>query len=157
MQKYVKFFSIFRKLRDEYDKLEGALRKLGVDPDTIVGNHISGGCAIASSDEFDDCDLDVGSSTNSKVRNINNVSNKSSALALKPNSLTNNSAHPEAADDADLDPDLCTPFNVVAVPAAGSASSATTTSLTALSVEESLQPRTVGRLRHLDILEEVSF
>jgi hypothetical protein len=31
------FFS--RKLRDEYDKLEGALRKLGVDPDTIVGNH----------------------------------------------------------------------------------------------------------------------
>ena len=157
LQKYVKFFSIFRKLRDEYDKLEGALRKLGVDPDTIVGNHISGGCAIASSDEFDDCDLDVGSSTNSKVRNINNVSNKSSALALKPNSLTNNSAHPEAADDADLDPDLCTPFNVVAVPAAGSASSATTTSLTALSVEESLQPRTVGRLRHLDILEEVSF
>ena len=159
MQKYVNFFSIFRKLRDEYDKLEGALRKLGVDPDTIVGNHISGGCAIASSDEFDDCDLDVGdggsTSTNSKVRNINNVSNKSSAL--KPNSLTNNSAHPEAADEADLDPDLCTPFNVVAVPAAGSASSATTTSLTALSVEESLQPRTVGRLRHLDILEEVSF
>ena len=149
-----------RKLRDEYDKLEGALRKLGVDPDTIVGNHITGGCAIASSDEFDDCDLDVGgggsTSSNSKVRNINNISNKSSALASKPpNSLTNNSAHPEA-DEADLDPDLCTPFNVVAVPAAGSASSATTTSLTALSVEESLQPRTVGRLRHLDILEEVS-
>ena len=33
------FFSLSRKLRDEYDKLEGALRKLGVDPDTIVGNH----------------------------------------------------------------------------------------------------------------------
>ena len=32
-------FFLSRKLRDEYDKLEGALRKLGVDPDTIVGNH----------------------------------------------------------------------------------------------------------------------
>ena len=27
-----------RKLRDEYDKLEGALRKLGVDPETLVGD-----------------------------------------------------------------------------------------------------------------------
>ena len=25
-----------RKLRDEYDKLEGALRKLGVDPEAVV-------------------------------------------------------------------------------------------------------------------------
>ena len=26
----------YRKLRDEYDKLEGALKKLGVDPDCVV-------------------------------------------------------------------------------------------------------------------------
>ena len=30
------FFSFFRKLRDEYDKLEGALRKLGVDPENVI-------------------------------------------------------------------------------------------------------------------------
>ena len=29
------FYLIFRKLRDEYDKLEGALRKLGVDATTM--------------------------------------------------------------------------------------------------------------------------
>ena len=27
---------ILRKLRDEYDKLEGALKKLGVDPECVV-------------------------------------------------------------------------------------------------------------------------
>ena len=26
----------YRKLRDEYDKLEGALKKLGVDPECVV-------------------------------------------------------------------------------------------------------------------------
>ena len=45
-----------------------------------------------------------------------------------------------------LDPDLCTPFNVVAVPASTN---------TQLEEDCSLQARTVGRLRPLDILEEV--
>lgn len=31
------FISRHRKLRDEYDKLEGALRRLGVDPEAVVG------------------------------------------------------------------------------------------------------------------------
>ena len=33
---YSIFTSLSRKLRDEYDKLEGALKKLGVDPDCVV-------------------------------------------------------------------------------------------------------------------------
>ena len=124
---------IFRKLRDEYDKLEGALRKLGVDPDTIVGNHHAGGgagVALASSDEFDD-DIDAASS---KVR------------MKRPTSLINNTPPDLDSDlcDRDLDP----VFNVVAV---------TSTNSNTTSVEDNLQPRPVGRLRHLDILEEVSF
>ena len=122
---------IFRKLRDEYDKLEGALRKLGVDPDTIVGNHhAGGGVALASSDEFDN-DIDAASS---KVR------------MKRPTSLINNTPPDLDSDlcDRDLDP----VFNVVAV---------TSTNSNTTSVEDSLQPRPVGRLRHLDILEEVSF
>ena len=79
--------------------MEGALRKLGVDPDTIVGNH-------ASSEE----------------------------------------------DQAMLDPDLCTPFNVVAVPATNTTSETEDDPASLHSAERTAQ---MGRLRHLDILEEV--
>ena len=82
--------------------MEGALRKLGVDPDTIVGNH--------------------------------NISSEEADI-----------------DEQVLDPDLCTPFNVVAVPANDEDLEN--------SGEDSLHlaDRTaMGRLRHLDILEEVS-
>lgn len=95
-------------MRDEYDKLEGALRKLGVDPDTIVGNHgLSSG--VSSGPDAEDYLEDE-------------------------------------LSEVGLDPDLCTPFNVVAVPASSS---------NHLEDDESLQARTVGRLRHLDIVEEV--
>ena len=124
-------------MRDEYDKLEGALRKLGVDPDTIVGNHTN--VAMASSE--DDDDYHEYDSSTSKVRY-----NKKSS---------NNNYSSRPPHNSELDPDLYTPFNVVAVPAAGSGDTAST--LTTMSVEDSLEPRTGGRLRHLDILEEVSF
>jgi hypothetical protein len=39
----------FRKLRDEYDKLEGALRRLGVDPESVVG--VGGGRGGEDDDE----------------------------------------------------------------------------------------------------------
>ena len=124
-------------MRDEYDKLEGALRKLGVDPDTIVGNHTN--VAMASSEDDIDDDYEYDSST-SKVHYNKKSSNNN--YSSRPN-------------NSDLDPDLYTPFNVVAVPAAGSGDTAST--LTTMSLEDSLEPRTGGRLRHLDILEEVSF
>lgn len=123
-------------MRDEYDKLEGALRKLGVDPDTIVGNHTN--VAMASSE--DDDDYHEYDSSTSKVRY-----NKKSS---------NNNYSSRPPHNSELDPDLYTPFNVVAVPAAGSGDTAST--LTTMSLEDSLEPRTGGRLRHLDILEEVS-
>ena len=50
-----------------------------------------------------------------------------------------------------LDPALCTPFNVVAVPANPANFEEDGESLAALQQ----QSRTVARLRHLDILEEV--
>ena len=54
----------------------------------------------------------------------------------------------QVIDPADmLDPDLCTPFNVVAVPATNEHDSSED--------DCGLHSRTVGRLRHLDILEEV--
>ena len=57
----------------------------------------------------------------------------------------------QVIEPADLDPDLCTPFNVVAVPA-----SAATNELDSSGDDScGLHSRTVGRLRHLDILEEV--
>ena len=57
----------------------------------------------------------------------------------------------QVIDPADmLDPDLCTPFNVVAVPA-----SATNELDSSGDDSCGLHSRTVGRLRHLDILEEV--
>ena len=96
----IRFIEFCRKLRDEYDKLEGALRKLGVDPDTIVGNH-----------------------------NTTTTSEEDSSEVL--------------------DPDLCTPFNVVAVPA-------NPANLPDEDGESLAMSRTVNaRLRHLDILEEV--
>ena len=58
----------------------------------------------------------------------------------------------QVIEPADLDPDLCTPFNVVAVPA-----SATNELDSSGDDSCGLHSRTVGRLRHLDILEEVGF
>ena len=49
------FLLRFRKLRDEYDKLEGALRKLGVDPESVVG---------AQGDDDDDEGEDEGDEDN---------------------------------------------------------------------------------------------
>ena len=91
------------------------MRKLGVDPDTIVGNH-SGMSSGPDAEDYLEEDLS------------------------------------QVIEPADLDPDLCTPFNVVAVPA-----SATNEHLDSSDGDDScgLQHRTVGRLRHLDILEEV--
>ena len=48
--------SIFRKLRDEYDKLEGALKKLGVDPECVVTEEEDG--YNAESDLEDDTEQD---------------------------------------------------------------------------------------------------
>ena len=127
-------------MRDEYDKLEGALRKLGVDPDTIVGNHTN--VAMASSEDDDEYEYDSSCGTSKVHYN-------------KKSSSSNNNYSSRPPTNSELDPDLCTPFNVVAVPAAGSGDTAST--LTTMSVEDSLEPRTGGRLRHLDILEEVSF
>ena len=90
------------------------MRKLGVDPDTIVGNH-SGMSSGPDAEDYLEEDLS------------------------------------QVIEPADLDPDLCTPFNVVAVPA-----SATNEHLDSSGDDScGLQHRTVGRLRHLDILEEV--
>ena len=58
----------------------------------------------------------------------------------------------QVIEPADLDPDLCTPFNVVAVPA-----SATNELDSSGDDSCGLHSRPVGRLRHLDILEEVGF
>ena len=46
----------FRKLREEYDKLEGALKKLGVDPDCVVTEEEDG--YNAESDLEDDTEQD---------------------------------------------------------------------------------------------------
>jgi hypothetical protein len=46
----------FRKLRDEYDKLEGALKKLGVDPECVVTEEEDG--YNAESDLEDDTEQD---------------------------------------------------------------------------------------------------
>ena len=45
----------YRKLRDEYDKLEGALKKLGVDPECVVATEDEDGYN-AESDVEDDTD-----------------------------------------------------------------------------------------------------
>ena len=110
----------YRKLRDEYDKLEGALRKLGVDPDTIVGNH----SGMSSGPDVEDY-LEGGDLSDQVI---------------------------EPADM--LDPDLCTPFNVVAVPATNEHDDGLG-GHDAIVTDVGLHSRTVGRLRHLDILEEV--
>ena len=55
----------------------------------------------------------------------------------------------QVIEPADLDPDLCTPFNVVAVPATNEHDSSED--------DCGLHSRTVGRLWHLDILEEVGY
>ncbi len=47
-----------RKLRDEYDKLEGALRKLGVDPELVVGGHAAPVAHVDEDDDFGDDDDD---------------------------------------------------------------------------------------------------
>ena len=47
---------IFRKLREEYDKLEGALKKLGVDPECVVTEEEDG--YNAESDMEDDTEQD---------------------------------------------------------------------------------------------------
>ena len=86
------------------------MRKLGVDPDTIVGNH-SGISSGPDAEDYLEEDLS------------------------------------QVMGDCDLDPDLCTPFNVVAVPATNEHDSSED--------DCGLHSRTVGRLRHLDILEEV--
>ena len=91
------------------------MRKLGVDPDTIVGNH-SGMSSGPDAEDYLEEDLS------------------------------------QVIEPADLDPDLCTPFNVVAVPA-----SATNELDSSGDDSCGLHSRTVGRLRHLDILEEVGF
>ena len=53
------FFSPFRKLRDEYDKLEGALRKLGVDPEAVVaGSNASTAAAAVGRGRDDEDDVD---------------------------------------------------------------------------------------------------
>ena len=61
----------------------------------------------------------------------------------------------QVIDPADmLDPDLCTPFNVVAVPANSNEHDEDVLG-GASGTDQGLHSRTVGRLRHLDILEEV--
>ena len=51
----------FRKLREEYDKLEGALKKLGVDPDCVVTEEEDGYNAESDleDDTEQDCDREV--------------------------------------------------------------------------------------------------
>ena len=57
----------------------------------------------------------------------------------------------------DLDPDLCTPFNVVAVPANNDEGGEAGGLGGPEDNGSGLHSRTMGRLRHLDILEEVSW
>jgi hypothetical protein len=120
--------------------LEGALRKLGVDPDTIVGNHHPAAVTTTDDDDEegyneddyeDDEQVEVQPQTNSTHRASGSSGHQSNSFA------------------DDMDADLCTPFNVVAVPANTNSVPNTVT------VDESLHSRTVGRLKHLDILEEV--
>ena len=44
----------FRKLRDEYDKLEGALRKLGVDPENVIVDQNVVGRNVVGQNNLDD-------------------------------------------------------------------------------------------------------
>ena len=44
----------FRKLRDEYDKLEGALRKLGVDPENVIVDQNVVGRNVIGQNNLDD-------------------------------------------------------------------------------------------------------
>ena len=52
---------IFRKLREEYDKLEGALKKLGVEPDCVVTEEEDGYNAESDLEEDteQDCEREV--------------------------------------------------------------------------------------------------
>ena len=47
-----------RKLRDEYDKLEGALRKLGVDSENVdqnvVGHNVGHNVGLNNADDYED-------------------------------------------------------------------------------------------------------
>ena len=59
-----------RKLRDEYDKLEGALRKLGVDPESVVGRGAPGGGpggVCPDDDDAEDEDEELGSRPNAQL------------------------------------------------------------------------------------------
>ena len=56
LQQQSLYLSLFRKLRDEYDKLEGALKKLGVDPECVVTEEEDG--YNAESDLEDDTEQD---------------------------------------------------------------------------------------------------
>ena len=48
----------FRKLREEYDKLEGALKKLGVDPECVVTEEEDGYNAESDLEEDTEQDCD---------------------------------------------------------------------------------------------------
>ena len=52
--------SCFRKLREEYDKLEGALKKLGVDPECVVTEEEDGYNAESDLEEDTEQDCDRG-------------------------------------------------------------------------------------------------
>ena len=55
--------SCFRKLREEYDKLEGALKKLGVDPECVVTEEEDGYNAESDLEEDTEQDCDRGETT----------------------------------------------------------------------------------------------
>ena len=51
---HLKIWFFFRKLRDEYDKLEGALRKLGVDPENVIVDQNIVGRNVVGQNNLDD-------------------------------------------------------------------------------------------------------
>ena len=116
-----------RKLRDEYDKLEGALRKLGVDPETVVSGAAIGlrSAPVALADEEDDDFADDDEEEEDEYAELGGgtLRRRPPRAALEPLTL-------EYADDAEADE-------------SGS------------SFEQSHHHQQQNRHRHLDILEEV--
>ena len=182
------------------------MRKLGVDPDTIVGNHASSNDEMYNNDgdveeelyeeEEEDDFEDFGGSDPfhrgpHQPQANRHPPNDRTPAEVPPStqqpqhyrhyqqqqqhyhqSLQHHQQQPRVSSGASaeqqgdllmtgdglMDPEdpLCTPFTVVAVPASNANNTSSTTSSTSNVLEESLHARTVGRLRHLDILEEVN-
>ena len=144
-------FIIFRKLRDEYDKLEGALRKLGVDPESVVAG---GGPddyddeAFGDDDEEEDEEEDESDSRRRRGQTSSNATSSSSAAEVR------------AAKHRQQLQQIQQQVQQQTNPASSGAVIVDSTTGNVIDLEDldplSLQNRTDRLRRHLDILEEVS-